>query len=121
MSRSYVVKQDVPEGMQRPSCSKPIRRAAQTEQGHGAENHNLQQLDWHPNLTRTYQFPTQKGKSEVCPSAINKKITSRERPIISLMNRDSKNAGTITATAAKVAPSISTGTISSVLGSGIAR
>ena len=80
MSRSYVVKHYVPEGMQRPSCSKPIRRAAQTEQGHGAENHNLQQLDWHPNLTRTYQFPTQKGKSEVCPSCDKQEDNEQRTP-----------------------------------------
>jgi hypothetical protein len=45
VSRSYVVKHNIPEGMQRPSCSKPIRLAAQAEQGHGAESNNLCQLN----------------------------------------------------------------------------
>jgi hypothetical protein len=50
-----------------------------------------------------------------------KKMTSTERPMMSLVKRDSKNAGTITATVAKMAPFINTGTINSVFGSGIAR
>jgi hypothetical protein len=40
--------------------------------------------------------------------------------MMSLVKRDSKNAGTITATVAKMAPFINTGTINSVFGSGIA-
>jgi hypothetical protein len=47
-------------------------------------------------------------------------MTSTERPMMSLVKRDSKNAGTITATVAKMAPFINTGTINSVFGSGIA-
>src|SRR5829696_9677920 len=43
------------------------------------------------------------------PAAANKKMTSTERPMISLVKRDSKNAGTITATVAEIAPFISTG------------
>src|SRR5215216_1000015 len=45
VSRPYVVNHEVPEGMQRPSCSNPIRGATQPEQGQGAENNNLCQLD----------------------------------------------------------------------------
>jgi hypothetical protein len=45
VSRSHVVKHDVPEGMQRPSYSNLIRGAAQTEQGYSAENNSLYQLD----------------------------------------------------------------------------
>ena len=41
--------------------------------------------------------------------------------MMSLVKQDSKNAGTITATVAKMAPFINTGTINSVFGSGIAR
>jgi hypothetical protein len=53
------------------------------------------------------------------PAAMTKKMTSTERPIMSLAKRDSKKAGIITAIKAKMAPFISTGTISSGIGSGI--
>src|SRR5919106_4933048 len=33
VSRPYVMKHDVPDGMQRPSCGKPVRGATQTEKG----------------------------------------------------------------------------------------
>src|SRR3712207_3841779 len=45
------------------------------------------------------------------PAATNKKMTSTERPMMSLVKRDSKNAGIITAIVAKMAPFISTGKI----------
>jgi hypothetical protein len=121
VSWPYVVKHYVPEGMQRPSCSKPIWGATQTEQGQGAENNNLcHSTSIQIGCVSTTSLP-RVANPKYAPAAINKKMASRERPTMSLVKRDSKNAGTITATAAKVAPSISTGTISSVLGSGIAR
>ena len=54
MSRPYVMKHNVPEGMQPPSCGNPVRGAAQTKQGYSAENNSLYQLNWHPSLICTY-------------------------------------------------------------------
>jgi hypothetical protein len=45
MSRSHIVEHYVPEGMQRPACSNPIRGATQTEQAYSAENNSLCQLN----------------------------------------------------------------------------
>ena len=44
VSRSYVVKHHVPQGMQCLPCSKPPRGAVQTEHGYSAENNDLYQL-----------------------------------------------------------------------------
>ena len=45
VSRSYVVEHYVPEGMQRPAPSNPIRGATQTEHPYSAENKSLCQLN----------------------------------------------------------------------------